>query len=261
MAEAAPAPQLLFTTDWTRPATGQLETISIDSLFNEDLTRIFQREYLSPRSPFCSLVIPKQGFGSWCHPHDTFTVDDSGLRKSAAANSGRLQLPNGVPIATPSAKDAKNIAIVSQWDNHPRHLRVPVAGRAAKAYLLMAGTTDGMRSRCDNGELLIQYKDGSKTRVGLDNPGSWWPIETDYFIDEYAFTRPGPLPFRVDLRSGKVRVLEGISFIGKGGSVPGGAASVLDVKLDPTKELDSITVRTVANEVLVGLMGVTLERP
>ena len=191
--------------------------------------------------------------------HDTFMVDDSGLRKSAAANGGRLLLPNGVPIATPSAKDAKNIAIVSQWDNHPRHLCIPVAGRAAKAYLLMAGTTDGMRSRCDNGELLIQYKDGTKTRIGLDNPGSWWPIETDYFIDEFAFARPGPLPVRVDLKSGKIRVLEEKSFIGKGGSVPGGAATVLDVKLDPTKELDSITVRAIANEVLVGLMGVTLE--
>ena len=202
----------------------------------------------------------KQGLGTWCHPHDTFTIDDSGLRKSAAANGGHLRLPNGVPIATPSAKDARNIAIVSQWDNHPRQVDLPLTGRATKAYLLMAGTTDAMRSRCDNGELIVHYQDGSSSRVPLDNPNTWWPLETDYFIDEFAFSRPGPLPLRVDLKSGRVRVLEEKSFIGKGGSVPGGAATVLDLQLDPAKELKSLTVRAVANEVLVGLMGVTLER-
>lgn len=260
VAPSAPEPRRVFVTDWSRPAAGKLEPIPMDGLFNEDLTRIFLREYLSPRSPFCSLAMAKQGLGTWCHPHDTFTIDDSGLRKSAAANGGHLRLPNGVPIATPSAKDARNIAIVSQWDNHPRQVDLPLTGRATKAYLLMAGTTDAMRSRCDNGELIVHYQDGSNTLVPLDNPNTWWPLETDYFIDEFAFSRPGPLPLRVDLKSGRVRVLEEKSFIGKGGSVPGGAATVLDLQLDPTKELKSLTVRAVANEVLVGLMGVTLER-
>ena len=40
----------------------------------------------------------------------------------------------------------------------------------------------------------------------------------------------------------------------------GGAATVLDLPLDPVKELKSLTVRTLANEVVIGLMSVTLAR-
>jgi hypothetical protein len=258
--QAKPAPQLVFTTDWSRPSNSTCEPLSLSGLFNEDLNLIFQREYLSPRSPFPSLAIPKQGFGSWCGMKDTFTIDDSGLRATAAKNNGQLILPNGVPITTATEKGAPNIAIVSQWDNHPRHITVPMNGRAQKLYLLMAGTTNGMQSRFDNAELLIAYKDGTRSRIALDNPGTWWPIHTDYFIDDYAFRRPGPLPLRVDLKTGKLRVLEEKSFVGEGRAVPGGAATVLDVKLHPAKELESLTVRAIANEVLVGLMGATLER-
>jgi hypothetical protein len=35
---------------------------------------------------------------------------------------------------------------------------------------------------------------------------------------------------------------------------------VLDLPLDPAKELRSLTVRTLANDVVIGLMALTLER-
>lgn len=40
----------------------------------------------------------------------------------------------------------------------------------------------------------------------------------------------------------------------------GGAATVLDLPLREDKELKSLTVRTLANEVVIGLMAVTLKR-
>jgi len=42
--------------------------------------------------------------------------------------------------------------------------------------------------------------------------------------------------------------------------LPGGAGTVLDMPLNPSKELKCLTVRTLANEVVIGLMGVTLAR-
>ncbi len=42
--------------------------------------------------------------------------------------------------------------------------------------------------------------------------------------------------------------------------MPDGAATVLDLPLDPTRELQSFTVRALANEVVIGLMAVTLAR-
>ena len=154
----------------------------------------------------------------------------------------------------------KNVVFTSQWDNYPREVSVPLTGKSSRAYLLMAGSTGPMQSRFDNGEVMVTYTDGTTNRLALNNPANWWPIDQDYFIDDYAFRRPGPIPPRVDLKTGKVRLLDANEFKGKGGMVPGGAATVLDLPLDSKKELKSLTVRALANEVVIGLMAVTLTR-
>ena len=173
---------------------------------------------------------------------------------------GKIILPNGIPLATPSAADAKNIAFVSQWENYPREISVPLAGKSSHAFLLMAGSTGAMQSRFDNGEIIVTYADGATARLALENPTTWWPIDQDYYIDDFAFARPEPLPVRVDLATGKIRVLKMESFKGRGRVVPGGAATVLDLPLDANKELKSLTVRALANEVVIGLMSVTLQK-
>jgi hypothetical protein len=55
-------------------------------------------------------------------------------------------------------------------------------------------------------------------------------------------------------------MLDVTEFKGRGGVVPGGAATVLELTLDPAKELQSLTVRALANEVVIGLMAATLVR-
>ena len=249
------------TFDWSTNLSGeQFETVKLAPYFNDRVTQIFRNEYLSPRSPYCSLATPKQGIGSWCHPQDRFDVDDSGLRALAAKAGDKIILPDGVPLATPGEADAKNVVFVSQWDNYPREASVPLAGKASHAFLLLAGSTDAMQSRFDNGEIIVTYADGTPARLALHNPTTWWPIEQDYYIDDFAFARPEPLPVRVDLKTGKIRVLEMNAFKGRGGVVPGGAATVLDLPLDATRELKSLTVHALANEVVIGLMSVTLQR-
>jgi len=118
-----------------------------------------------------------------------------------------------------------------------------------------------MQSRMDNGEVVVTYTDGSSARLALRNPETWWPIEQDYFIDDYQFPLEGALPPRVDLRTGNIRLLNLATFKGEGRAVTGGAATVLDLALDPTKQLQSLTVRTLCNDVVIGLMSATLERP
>jgi hypothetical protein len=238
----------------------KLETVDLASVFNDRVTQIFRNEYLSPRSLFCSLSLPKPGIGGWADCQTEFAVDDAGLRGVAAKSGGKLVLPNGVPFQTPTNADTKNIAFTSQWDNYPREVSVPLAGKSSHAWLLMAGSTGPMQSRFDNGEVIVTYTDGTTDRLALRNPANWWPIDQDYFIDDFAFRRPGPIPPRVDLKTGEVRMPDVNGFKGKGGKVPGGAATVLDLPLKPDKELKSLTVRALANEVVIGLMAVTLER-
>ncbi len=163
-------------------------------------------------------------------------------------------------MQTPGAADAKNILFTSQWDNYPNEASVALTGKSSHAYLLMAGSSNPMQCRFDNGEVIVTYTDGTSARLALHSPVNWWLIDQDFFLDDFAFRRDEPLPPRVDLRTGKVRLLDMATFKGKGGKIPGGAATVLDLPLDATKELKSLTVRALANEVVIGLMSVTLVR-
>jgi len=97
----------------------------------------------------------------------------------------------------------------------------------------------------------------------LRNPETWVPIEQDLFVDDHAFRLSHPQPYRVGLKTGKVSrnfddEIPADEVYGR--SIDGGAAIILDLPLEGDKELESITVRSIANEVVIGLMSVTLER-
>jgi hypothetical protein len=249
--------------DWNAPpaADAKFDAVPLAPHFNDRVTQIFKNEYRSPRPPRVSLAIPKQGIGAWAgHVHATAGIDDAGLRAAARAGGGRVTLPNGVFFATPGAPDAPNILFTSLWDNHPGEADVPLAGRARRAYFLMAGSTNWMQSRIDNGEVLVAYADGTRARLALRNPDTWWPIEQDLFYDDYQFRCDTPPPARLNLKTGEFRALDADGFKGKGRVIPGGAATVLHLPLAPEKELRSLTLRTLSNEVIIGLMAVTLER-
>ena len=252
---AAPKPP---PGDWI---AGTPDAVDLADYFNDLVTQIFKNQYRSPRSPFVSLAIPKQGIGAWAgHVNATAEIDDTGLRAAARSGHNRVTLPNGVPLATPGEREAKNVVFVSQWDNYPKEVTVPLSGKARGIVLLMAGSTNHMQSRFENGEVVVTYTDGSAERLVLQNPTNWWPIDQDYFIDDFQFRRPQPIPVRVNLKTGEIRVLDVAAFKGRGGVVPGGAATVLDLPLDSGKELKSLTVRATANEVVIGLMAATLIR-
>ena len=250
-------------TNWLTPMSTSvvLETVDLRTSLNDRVTQIFRNEYLSPRSPFVSLSVPKQGIGSWCKPAKQFDVDDAGLRDLASKTNGIITLPNGIRFLTPFEPDAKNVAFVSQWSNYPKSIDIPLNGKAHRAYLLVAGSTQSMQSQFDNGEVLVTYTDGSTSRLALRNPTTWWPIDQDYPIDDFAFRYEGAIPPRIDLKTGTIRLMTRDQAKGKGRTIEGGAATVLDLPLDPSKELKSLTVRAIANEVVIGLISVTLERP
>lgn len=254
-------------TNWqlaADPARLHFEPVNLAPSFNDKVTQIFQNQYASPRSPYPSLSIQLNGFGNWTNvTSNAFNVDDRGLRAAALAGNGTYLLASqGIPFATPGDPQQKNILFTSQWDNYPHEASVPLDGKAAHVYLLMAGSTFPMQSRLDNGEVVVTYTDGSSTRLALTNPATWWPIDQDYFIDDFGFRYPGAIPPRVDLGTGRSRTSVLPDFYGRGGSLGrnGGSATVLDLPLDPGKELKSLTVRTLANDVVIGLMSATLVR-
>ena len=218
---------------------------------------IFKNEYLSPRPQTTTLQIPKQGIGEWCHPQLTAEINDSVFRTLIKDDMFTMA---GVPFLTPAK--GSNIVYTSLWDNYPDSVVIPLKGKAESAYLLMAGSTNHMQSRIDNALVVVAYADGSTDTLALRNPENWCPIEQDYYVDGRAFQTSSPRPYRVCLGTGDVsrdlgRTL-GIQGV-YGREIPGGAAQMLRMPLNPNKKLKKLTLRTLSNDVVIGLMAVTLQ--
>ncbi|MFO7658200.1 MAG: hypothetical protein R6W78_14160, partial [Bacteroidales bacterium] len=234
------------------------KTVDLSSYFNDSITAIFKNRYLSPRSPYPTLQLPVHGIGDWCSFKETADINDTGLRQ-LAAETGTFRIPQGVPFKTPSEKQSYNIIYTSCWDNYPEKVVVPLSGRANHVYLLMAGSTHHMQSRFLNGKVTVIYEDGDAEVLGLQNPENWWPIEQDYYDDGFAFSTGAPRPLRLHLKSGMV-TNEGYNVLSKNKTIhiEGGAANILDIPLNRSKTLKELHLETTANDVVIGLLAVTL---
>lgn len=253
--------QKLTYTNWTMDNKGNFEEQNILSYYNSRLTDIFNQNYMSPRPIGPTLQLPWQGIGNWCYPLTTAHIDDSGLMGSR--REGKVSY---LDIPFQIEGDSKNVMFASHWDNYPTTCQIPLQGHAKKVYLLLSGSTNPMQSQLTNGKIKVNYTDGTADTLDLVNPINWWPIEQDYFDDNYAFDIPDErIPYRIKLQSGQLY---------KGGTLPqyteikgytqravhGGAATLLDMPLDPRKQLQSLELIAVANDVVLGLIAATLLR-
>ncbi len=166
----------------------------------------------------------------------------------------------GVPFQTPA--QGPNIVCASLSDRYPDKVSIPLKDRASRMWLLLAGTTSTRESRMVNGVLVARYEDGTADTLRLVNPDNWCPIEQDYFVNDYSFKVLQPRPYRVSLDTGiasrnlsKALGLKGASDL----MIPGGAAQMLCMSLDPEKKLISLDICPLSNQIVIGVMGLTLQ--
>ncbi|TRZ45420.1 glycogen debranching protein [Robertkochia solimangrovi] len=234
------------------------KSIHLDSYLNLNLEDIFNQEYLAPRPESPTLQLPLQGIGNWCYPLIQPKIDISGLKKKASLNEDTFYVEK-IPFHFNSQSD-KNVALTSLWNNFPDSLQIPLSGNASHIYLLMTGTTNPMQTRMVNGIIKVTYTDGSTEVLDLKNPENWWPIEQDYYIDDFAFTTGAEKPVRIRMASGELQTDQEYTYI-KGYTeyaIEGGAATLLDLPLHPDKTLEHLTITPVANDVIIGLLSLTL---
>jgi len=253
--------QKIDYTDWTIKDKPSFLKQNLSNYYNARLTDIFQQQYLSPRPEGPTLQLPWQGIGNWCYPLTTANIDDSGIMKKAEQKDLTYL---GIPFQLNN--NSKNVVFVSQWDNYPTSVKIPLAGQASKMYLLVSGSTNPMQSQCVNATIKVKYSDGTADTLDLINPVNWWPIEQDYLDDNHAFDLPDDrIPYRISLKSGELY---------KGGTwkhytdikgyssraIEGGAATLLDLPLNVKKTLQSVELIAVANDAVIGLISLTLIR-
>ena len=229
------------------PPDARWECVDLSRQFNGDIRTIFRQQYLSPRPDTCSLRLAVDGYSTWqmmLDPkHKTPEIDLANVPRLLDP-AGRLATPPGVPFAWPGTP--RNIAFTSMWDNWPRQITVPVNRKAGGLWLLVCGFTNPMQGRIANAELRLKYTDGVVEKLELVPPLNFWSLcpfgAADYDYQRDGFCLPKVPPVTVQLGKNCRAIL-------------------LNRRLRPDATLESVTLETFSQEVIIGLMGASLMNP
>lgn len=205
------------------------EPIDISKFFNCSMMEVHEQEYLSPRPEGYSIgVFPNGRYAwEWNHcGHNAVCIDDSNLR----AAGGMVHTRSGIPFMTPAS--GKNLACVSLWDNFPAEVAIPLSGTAQELAVMFVSSTNCMQTQVENVRITVEYTDGETTAAKLVYPNS---------IDDWmvpALQKENEIFYFSDFNH----------------------ATVQRLRLDPTKTLAALKIEAIANEVIMGVMGVSISR-
>jgi hypothetical protein len=224
--------------------------VPMDAVFNGDITTTFKQRYVSPRPNTVSNRLGYDGYSNWmrfagsggkAQPPDVKCERAASL---VDKSSGRLVTPQKAVFA-PIAGE-KNTAFTSLWDNWPHRVTVPVGKSGDAVWVLLAGSTNPMQGRIANAVLIFRYADGKEEKLDLVPPMNFWSMlgfgNMDYNYKRDAFSLPKDPPPSVQLGTNC-------------------RAMVYGWKLRPGVELKEVTLETLSQEVIIGLMGVSVMNP
>ncbi|MFP5205679.1 MAG: DUF4450 domain-containing protein [Acidobacteriota bacterium] len=224
----------------------QWKCLDLSPHYNGDIRAIYKQKYLSPRPNTVSARIGVDGYSPWTFNYwkmEPPAIDLRNIPKLLDAE-GRLLTPQHVPFTRFAAE--RNIAFTSLWDNWPRSVTIPVHQGGEAVWLLLAGTTNPMQTRIANAELRFTYADGVVEQMPLVPPENFWTLcplgARDYDYERDAFALPKTPPLAVPLGENCRAILA-------------------SWKLRPHVELANISLETLSQEVVIGVMGVSLMEP
>lgn len=235
------------------PANAQWNVVNMSNTFNADVQTIFQQQYISPRPNTVSARIGTDGYSPWTFLYWNYKAPLIQLDsvKQLLKDSNQLLTKQQVPFYWNSAQ--KNIAFTSLWDNWPKKISVPVNQKGKAVWLMVAGSTNPMQCNIANAIIIFNYADKTKDTLELIPPHNYWSLcnynikspspgvvsRGDYTNDTDLFAVPKPWPQTVQLGENC-------------------RAMLLNRKLKANVALKSITLQILSQDVVVGLMGVTI---
>lgn len=234
------AEQLLAYRTPSQYMGGKLTHIDLSEHFTASIEDIFRQKYLSPRNNTCSARIGTDGYSNWTYlawgkqpPEIRFHVPSNRM----------IQADTGVTFACGDKE--KNIIFTSVWDNWATKAEVSIGKPADVAWVLICGSTNCMQGKIENARLEYVYEDGTRETLPLIHPQNFWTLAhtcgVDYDYELAGFPLPKVPPKQVQLGENC-------------------RAMVLSMRLNSAKILEKITLECISEDVIVGIMGITLER-
>ena len=238
--------EIAARTPRNAPEGAQWKLVDLGRHYNGDIRTIFKQEYLHPRANTCSVRLGVDGYSAWTFAFwgdrpPEITLDAFATQ---TAGGGRLQTPQSVPFLP--LTENRNIAFTSLWDNWPNSISIPIHQKADTIWLLICGSTFPMQTRITNAHVQFRYADGQIETLELVPPLNFWSLcswgGADYNYDLDRFSLPEEPPPMVRLGTNC-------------------RAMVLSWKLRSGVSLRDLTLETLSQDVVVGLMGVSLMNP
>ena len=180
------------------------------------------------------------GWSAWTFVHWGIQTPEIKLDKPGEP----MTTPQGVTFGKIGAD--KNTAFTSLWDNWPKSVTVPVNASGEAVWLLVCGSTNPMQGRIANAVLRFRFADGQEEKLELVPPFNFWSlcrfgrVDNDYKRDGFALPKDPPP---------QVQLGENCR------------AMVYGWKLRPGVALEDVTLETLSQEVVIGLMGVSIMNP
>jgi hypothetical protein len=236
------------------PAAATWKPIDMTAQLNGDIRTIFQHRYDSPRPETCSMRIGYDGWSAWTFRHwgiktpivsmENALPSDSAVFNTSLIQGDHLVTPQHAHFMKP--QPLKNIAFTSLWDKWPDTVTVPVGAKGESVWLLVCGTTNPMQGKISNAVIRFHYQDGVEEELNLVPPRNFWSMcgfgRVDYNYERDGFALPKEPPAQVQLGTNC-------------------RAMVYGWKLRPGVALKAIQLETLSQEVVIGLMGVSIRNP
>lgn len=205
------------------------EMIDISKHFNCNMTEVHEHNYIHPRPQGYSMGMFQNGRYShnWTQAgRHVVRIDDSMLRNSG----GMVFSPSGIPFATP--EENENLACVTVWDTFPTELKVDLDGKGQEIAVMFIASAFCLHSYVENARVTVTYADGTTNETKLV-----YPLNLDDWLTS-ALTTEAEIFYFSNYNH----------------------ATVLRLRIDPEKELESIKIKAVANEVVIGVAGISISR-
>ena len=208
---------------------------------NRDLEKVFLQEYSS--SEMADLhwgdvngwrMVRRDSLSVW----DRISQEpDLSTLRARVDGTGRIVSPDTETlIQFQVSTGPKNTVLLGRWDELPDTVRFPIeTPRVRAVYLLVAGTTFPMQSHIANARVVLHYDDASSEPTDLINPYNY-----DDGIGSFG-----------DYHYSENEMVE----LGKKTH-----ADVIALRTDPRKQLTAVEVCCLSNQILFGVLGLTLLR-
>jgi hypothetical protein len=213
--------------------SGQTEMVDIRRFCNQRLSGLHSNTYTPQAEAFSwapqlRTVLPN-GRSWWeTHQHGKIIPDLSAWEGS----SDCFRTDAGIPFIHHA--EGPDGAFTSLYDQFPSRIEIPLERRGRRVAVLLAASTNPAQSRIENGRITVRMKDGALRSLALTNP------ET---IDDWLSNGTG-VPY---VLGGRVQAL---------GS--GTHALLHEIDLGGEADIESLALETFSNEVLIGLLGISL---